>query len=306
VKSRASLDTQEPPKTRRRADVEACRTIAAAMIVWYHAGAGAPEISYGGLIIFLIISTYLAAQSANRSITDSLKAKFQRLLVPWAFWLTVYGAVNLILGKPLTPESGNCLAKLLTGTATHLWYMPFIFLMLLLIDVAKNNVGTSTLGVFSGLAAAGVLFAVPLWRDYSIALGYPIAQYSHASAGVMIGLFLGYRPRMPKYLFAAIFALIVGAAVCALPWRGVGTTYLVGILFGSVLCLEWLDGFNFNLLAGVAPYTLGIYFIHILVLWGVTKLRIPDMAEFALTLVISTGVVIGLSKAFPRFVRYWA
>lgn len=286
--------------------MEAFRTIAAAMIVWYHAGAGAQEIAYGGLIVFLIISTYLAAQAGKRSIKVSLKVKSQRLMIPWLVWMAVYGAVNLVLGKPVAPESGSWLGKFLTGTATHLWYMPFIFLALLLIDVLKNNLGARSIGVMSGFAAAAILFTVACWRDYSIALGYPVAQYCHAAAGVMLGLFFGYRLQVPKYLFRAILALVVAGATYALPWRGVGATYLVGILFGGVLSYEWLKDANFGGLEKLAPYTLGIYFIHILVLWGITKLHIPDLAEFALTLPLSAVLVIGLSKRYPKLVRYWA
>jgi fucose 4-O-acetylase-like acetyltransferase len=286
--------------------VEAFRTIAATMIVWYHAGVGAQEFAYGGLIVFLIISTYLAAQAASRNIKVGLKVKFERLMIPWAFWMVVYGVVNLVLGKPLMPESSSWLGKLLTGTATHLWYMPFIFGTLLLVDVLKNNVSPPLIGVLSGIAAASILFGVSLWRDYSLTLGYPIAQYCHAAAGALIGLFFGCRRWMPKHLFLSLLALLVAGAVYALPWRGVGATYLVGILFGSVLSFEWLGGFNFHFLEKLAPYTLGIYFIHILVLWGVTKLHIPDLFEFALTLLLSAIVVIPLSKRFPQHVRYWA
>jgi fucose 4-O-acetylase-like acetyltransferase len=285
--------------------VEAFRTLAAAMIVWYHAGVGMQELAYGGLIVFLIISTYLAAQAGNRSIKLSLKAKFQRLMVPWFVWVVIYGTVNLMLGKPVAPESSSWLGKFLTGTAPHLWYMPFIFMALLLIDVLKNNVSARLIGVASGFAAATILFTVACWRDYSLTLGYPVAQYCHAAAGVALGLFFGYRTKIPKYLFLGLLALVLAGAVYAMSWRSVGATYLVGILCGGVLSYEWLDGANFLGLEKLAPYTLGIYFIHILVLWGITKLHVPDLAEFALTLPLSAAIVIGLSKRFPESVHYW-
>lgn len=300
------MNTESLLPTRRRHDVEAFRTIAAAMIVWYHAGAEGQEIAYGGLIIFLIISTYLAAQAGTRSIQSSLQAKFHRLIVPWLLWDIVYGAVTLSLGKPPGPECSSWVGKLLTGTATHLWYMPFIFMALLLIDVLKNNVRAPVIGAAAAVAAATALFTVSAWRDVSIGMGYPVAQYCHAASGALIGLFLGYKSRMPKYLFLALFALLVAAALHALPWRGVGVTYLVGLLFGGILSFEWLAGANFHGLEKLAPYTLGIFFIHVLVLWGVTKLHIPDKIEFLLTFALSAALVIGLSKKFPRLVRYWA
>jgi fucose 4-O-acetylase-like acetyltransferase len=300
------LDTPAPPDKQKRPDVEAFRTIAAAMIVWYHAGAEGQEIAYGGLIVFLIISTYLAALARDRDMRSSLKTKLHRLIVPWAFWMVVYGLVNLVLGKPLAPESSNWVAKLLAGTATHLWYMPFIFMTLLLTDVLKNNLRSAWLGAGGGIAAAALLFTISAWRDVSIAMGYPVAQYCHAAAGAMIGLLFGFRSRMPKSLFLGLFALVIAAAICALPWRGVGATYLVGILFGATLSFEWLRGAHFLGLERLAPYTLGIYFVHVLVLWGVTKLRLPNVAEFIITLGLSAALVIGLSRQFPRWVRYWA
>lgn len=301
-----SLDTQRQTHLLRRADVEAFRVIAAAMIVWYHAGVGAQEVAYGGLIVFLIISTYLAAQSRNRSPAASLQAKVERLIVPWLFWMAVYGVVNLLFGKPWAPGAGDGLEKLLAGTAPHLWYMPFIFFALLLIDVVKRSVRPPAIGVFSGVSAAVILMTAGLWRDYSIALGSPLAQYCHAMAGVLIGLFFGYRDQIQKYIFLGLLILLIGSAIFALPWRGVGVTYLVGIVFGCVLSFEWLRGFNFGALERLSPYTLGIYFIHILVLWGVDKLRLMNAVDFVLTFLISALVVVGMLRRYPKFGRYWA
>jgi surface polysaccharide O-acyltransferase-like enzyme len=122
----------------------------------------------------------------------------------------------------------------------------------------------------------------------------------------MIGLFLGYRLKLPKYLFLGTLVAIAGSAFYALPWRGVGVTYLVGIAFGIALSFEWLRNVRLSILEKLAPYTLGIYFIHVLVLWIVTKLHIPDLAEFVLTFTISATVVVLFSRRYPKIVRYWA
>jgi hypothetical protein len=67
--------------------------------------------------------------------------------------------------------------------------------------------------------------------------------------------------------------------------------------------VEWHE---FPWAGKVAPYELGIYFVHTLVLWVITKLNIPDLMEFALTLPLSAILVIRLPANCPKAVRYWA
>jgi fucose 4-O-acetylase-like acetyltransferase len=290
----------------KRHDVEVFRVLGAAMIIWYHAGAYGQEYAYAGLIIFLILSAYLAVLADKKDLKTSLVAKVHRLIVPWFTWVVIYGAICLVMGKRLVPDVDGVVGKLLAGTAPHLWYMPFIFFALLLVDVLKNNAKASVVGLVGGLFSAGMLFSVSIWRAPSIEMGPPFAQYFHAIAAVGIGVFFGQREQMRKHLFLIVFALLIAASIYALPWRGVGATYLIGILCGGVISYRLLEKINFHGLERFAPYTLGIYFVHVLVLWGVTKLQAPDPGEFILTLVFSSILVVGATKMFPRTVKYWA
>ena len=107
--------------------IELLRIVAAFGIIWFHSKL--PEfgiVSYGGLVIFLTFSSYFAA-IAPISRPDYLLRLGKRLLLPWAAWWLVYGALNLADHRPLLLPHHDITLGVLTGTHIHLWYLPFIF-----------------------------------------------------------------------------------------------------------------------------------------------------------------------------------
>ena len=115
----------------RNGTLDYARLLAAFGIVFFHAGAPGGAIGYAALPFFLMLLVVLAFPGAVRvSFPAYLRGRVQRLLVPWVIWSGVYGVLKLaelvVTGAPFGSEFS--LNMILTGTALHLWFLPFAFL----------------------------------------------------------------------------------------------------------------------------------------------------------------------------------
>ncbi len=121
----------KPGEAAHRDAFDWLRVAAVLGIVWFHADPGNWRwLAYSGLPIFLLMSTFLAANSASgRGFREHLGKRARRLLLPWAFWSLLYALWTaqhaLRHGTPVLGALPSC--WLVAGGAGHLWYFPFIF-----------------------------------------------------------------------------------------------------------------------------------------------------------------------------------
>ena len=64
---------------RKRADIEFLRVLSTFGIVWFHSGVFGHEFAYSGLIVFLILSMYLAGGSGAADVL-TLRRRLERLV----------------------------------------------------------------------------------------------------------------------------------------------------------------------------------------------------------------------------------
>lgn len=294
----------------KRQDIELLRIISTFAIVWYHSGAIGHEISYGGLIIFVLLSMYLAGQS-NYSGNHPYLRKFERIIIPWSIWFVIYGLVNVLLHKPIIPLHNGIFAGILSGSSIHLWYMPFIFGCLLLFDIVKRHASKSLIAWLSAVLTTTILGSTPFWRLESIQLGEPLAQYAHALAAVTLGIFFSYLSILHgRYQIFLLFIIVI-SALSAIPYTGVGIPYLIGIFAGSILVYRpllnklWIfTGSSFDF-SSISQYTLGIYFVHVLILTVLEKTHFFYGIYLPLTgIVLSILTVYLLRRTFPKLAKY--
>jgi fucose 4-O-acetylase-like acetyltransferase len=249
-------------------NIEALRILGALGIVWYHARGPGYAIAYGGLVLFLILSFYLAGNAASR---PSPLRRAQRLLQPWLLWMAVYGAVNLATHQPLIDTEYGVLAGILAGTSIHLWYLPFIFLCLIAYDQLRRIAAPDVLAMSGAVLAAVLLMLAPLWQPQLQTIGYPLAQYLHAAAGVGLGIYFAnassysWQWRLPLNV-----ALLLVAAL-ALPVYGIGLPYLLGIAAGWLLAAPPLPASVGRWVNPLGAATFGVYCCHILVMRIIAK-----------------------------------
>ena len=293
------------PQTGKRQDIELLRVISAFGIVWFHSGATGNDIAYSGLIIFLVLSLYLAAQSTGAPKSVFHRAK--RLLVPWLVWFTFYGAINLARHRPFISFENGIVTGILTGPSTHLWYMPFIFIMLLAFDWLRVRLSPRLIGYASAALAIIVFITAYTWRPWSLQVGAPYAQFAHALNGVLTGVFLAYYFNLPKFYRSVLLLVNLALAMylAILPMPGVGIPYLLAISLSAVVLLYGRyqpKGINFNWLS---ECTLGIYLIHPFCFMIIYYFHIVDGAGVPLVVfVASTISVMLLKRVAPGFSKY--
>lgn len=290
---------------RKRADIELLRVLSTFGIVWFHSGVFGYELAYSGLVVFLILSMYLAGGSGAADVL-TLRRRLERLVVPWFFWCAVYAGLNIFRGVPAIPLDGGLVAGVLAGPSIHLWYMPFIFMCLLALDVIKSHLSQSCVAIGSGVAAFLILSTVSLWRPMSMGLILPLPQWVHASAAIFIGVFFLYFYQVSRFIGIALLLSILSAAVYATSVAGVGVPYLVGIVAGALIVSKLLGRFKFDF-GFLSECTLGVYFVHVFVILVFFKfgVALEGLFPFAVFFV-SVLVVFTMRRLFPRLARYWS
>ena len=290
----------------KRPDIELLRIISIFAIIWYHAVTEGREVSYAGLIVFLILSAYLAGKN-NSSDNHRIVRRAERLLIPWAVWFIIYGAVNVVAHKSIVPLNNGFIAGVLAGPSIHLWYVPFLFVCLTLFDFVRHYASGPSIAWSSATLAIITLGSTAVWLLGSIQLGYPIVQYAHAAAGIFLGAFFSYLDRLPRHIGAVLLLVIIVASVSAIPYEGVGIPYLIGIAAGCIVAFQIFKNASSMNLSDISQCTFGIYFVHILFLKFVKKINtVPEIVVPIIVFFLSIVTVFFMRRSFPKAAKYWS
>lgn len=292
---------------KKQQNIELARIVGACGIVFYHSGVKGEEYFYSALVVFIMLSAYISGKTVDIPLFEKTKIRFERLLVPWMFWFLIYGLANLARGKPFVSSSNGWSAGILAGPSDHLWYMPFIFACLVIFDFLKRHLDGKKIGFWSGVFAITMLATSTIWREYSISMGYPWAQYFHACAAIGIGIFMLYAKDLKKNTVLMVFSLLVLSSIKNINLHGIGIPYLIGVVAGIVLiyCAD-LNNLNIDL-GKFSGLTLGIYFVHKIFL-SLLKSHFP-IGDFLLPCVaflFSALFVWVMQSACPRMNKYWS
>lgn len=296
--------TIQPRHEIRRQDIEILRILSAFGIVFFHANGS--NVAYAALIIFAILSMFLSGTEKKKVTVELVSKRFKRLIIPWVVWFVIYGLINLVRQKEFFPVGSGVVSGILAGSSIHLWYMPFIFGCILLFDVIKNNFSRIFISIASPLLAAIILFFTPIWREASIELGAPLAQYAHAMAAIFIGISFSYIGSQNKYISTFLLFLIISSAIIALPFSGVGLTYLIAILCSLLLITKLGERCQKIDFYPLSQCMLGVYFIHIAIMRLVGKFFLGQGILIPIvTFITSTIFVFFARKLFPKLACYW-
>lgn len=187
-----------PHRDTHNASYDYARLVAVIGIIWFHAQAPGALIGYSGLAFFLMLLVHLALPQAAKVRDQAHRApaflryaaaRGQRLLWPWLIASIAYGALKLIevlRGSPWGAEFQT--SMWLTGTALHLWFLPFAFAVSLALwplgRLLRQHGGGHTTPlafILTGLALASLALA------QEAALVIPLAQWAYALPAVLFG-----------------------------------------------------------------------------------------------------------------------
>lgn len=275
----------------KRQDIELLRIVSAFGIVWFHSGAVGSSIAYTGLIVFVVLSMYFfvrrgagsvqsvrpeasSAAADTSSAASRLAARAGRLLVPWLAWFGFYALFNLVTHRPIVQTAGGPLAAVLTGPSIHLWYLPFIFIVMTLAEPLLDRLTAPVLAWSSALLATLDFAAVDVWRPYATQLGAPYSQYFHALPAVLAGVYLACCQALPSLHRNLLLYAMLFAAALTWPEASIAVPYVLGISICAAVLSTTPPLFGELDIGRLSACALGIYLIHPFLLGVVLKFRL--------------------------------
>jgi fucose 4-O-acetylase-like acetyltransferase len=289
----------------RRQDIEFLRIISALGIVVFHHTQN--EYALSSLMIFVIISFFLAGSKKKEVTKDLMQSRFRRLMIPWFFWFLVYGLSNALHREPFIPRENGVLSGILAGPSIHLWYVPFLFGALLIFDVFKQHLSTKMIAIGAPFLAAAILLATPWWRNASIEIGPPLAQYVSVLPAALIGIYLSHLFTLSLRLNISLIAILIVSAGSATGFNGVGWTYLIALLLTSPLIFDVFSSRLTLDLSTISSCMFGVYLLHVKIL-GYTNKLIPAAGILIpiTAFLVTTIIVYATRRMFPRVAHYWS
>ncbi|MCF7702195.1 acyltransferase family protein [Loktanella sp. M215] len=278
----------------RNGTLDLARLVAAFGIVAFHAGGPGAAVGYAGLPFFLILLVAYARPAAH--VMDFGRftiVRAHRLLQPWVIWSAIYGTLKLLeatlTGRPLSQEFNA--GMILTGPALHLWFLPFAFLVSILLYPALRLVRPTaiviacTLLVGTGLAMSG------LQQDRLFPT--PIAQWLFAGPAVCLGVALGfYQGR--TVVQAMIWSIFMGIAFAAGWTAGVPQLAIAGGVFIlCTLCPTHSTAFS----RWASNVAMGVYLVHPLCLSVLD--RVTPLKEATVEMTVAACICATLLASRP-------
>lgn len=201
--------------------------------------------------------------SVNWDRPRSAAALAKALLLPWAFWMVFYGLLSFPRHQPIVGMEHGVMRGVLMGTAGHLWFLPYIWVVLVAFNTVKRHVAPRTLFFVTLAGATGLLLTVSWWRPWSVTIDSPFTRYIHVTLMVFAGIAYGVSRQLS---IDALWLLPLGVAllyVASLGMEGVSLPYALGA--GVVVVADraspWLPRL-WNV-EGVSRCMMDVYLSHI-------------------------------------------
>lgn len=295
-----------PPKDyrmRRNAVLDHARLWAAFGIVFFHTGAPGGTIGYAALPFFLMLLVVLMVPGARRMRPgEFIHSRAKRLLFPWLTWSAIYGVLKLLdavkSAKPLATEFPSHVW--LTGTALHLWFLPFAFIgCVALYPVVRLRPGVPGLVGLLAMSAFLALLLLGLHQNQNLPI--PLPQWTLGGAAMLLAIGFALAEGQSARLMLALAVLLACLlAALAIGWQG-SILQLGGAGGVLTLCLLWYRP-ETSLSQQAARLSLGVYLAHPMV--SALLVRLTPLPQKGLALAICT-IFGSLALAWLIDVKPW-
>lgn len=300
--------------------IEWLRFLAAFGIVWFHTeNAQWRSVGYAGLPIFLLVFGFLIVVHYDEiGLSEFVKRRALRLLVPWAFWSVIYIAARYIKAVFIDKDTPDLfsLNTLLIGGSLHLWFLPFSFLLALVFwllckVVFKSLEQTKSQVVWISLllivSACSFYFCDYIRMNYNLMA--PFSQWLFALPSLPVGFAFGYIVRSVKTTyqpFLFILICIITIFTCFYTYRQWDSRTVVSYGVGTwltILAVQYQLPYE-KTAKQFSALTYGIYLIHPLVIsvLGVIFHQIHPAVMITSVFVLSFAIVYFLKRTLFRFV----
>lgn len=288
-----------------RQGIDLARFVAAYGVVAAHALASTRDwVGHLALALFLILTAFLAVQSAGRAGGSyAYLPRVKRLILPWLVWSAFFRLLDMAISDrpdrfvPLTEPW-----SLLYGSYIHLWFLPFVGLAMVLVGPAVRFI---TSPARLSLAAFGlVVLSAPLfWAHERLGLPEPLPQWCFALPTYGLGLLIGVASTMGRAAVPLTATLAMTALALWLgnlqPWTW---TLLAAV---AAFQLFWRLPLRGGWLPHLGQVSFGIYLVHpffMLVVYKLAGAEVNRMAGATLAFLMSWGAV-ALLRRIPAFAR---
>lgn len=286
----------------RRIDIEFIRVLACLGIVYFHAGVLSGinnAIAYSGLVVFVLISVFY---SGKHQKTDQVVSLAKKIMVPYFIWSVIYFSLYYVSGKSISEIVGW--KTIISGTSIHLWYLPFIFLVLVIVGRIKNFIPLKVLSGMSGVLFTVWLYFSPAWRANVDVV--PFAQYMHALGGVFLALSVASLARWISY-----GSLCAGILMCIYLFQfgdyGISVVYCISAVVAFLLTIKPTSITKTEkLVTLLSSLTFSIYLVHPFGLAIMSKLNLGgNIVTPALVFAFSGAGIWILRKVIPVKYSKW-
>ena len=305
------------------------RIVAALCIIAFHGFPPSHPLNpygYVGLVLFLLISiTLMGCSSRQESWMDYSARQGRKILKPWLFWTGFYGFLAWGLGANVLPLQGfsvrEILAYSVAGSAVHLWYLPFIFLVSLLvralhlfapIELSETDFNRAQLHQQAWLLGLILMGAgsICLSVDWAVEVSpdWPWEQWITSLPTIFLGLAIATCLKLPPRLAHRWMIGICVAVLLACFWlwgqeeQAVSFRYIFAYGFGVPLfCAsfslknkawpQWME----KLSAAMC----GVYLIHYATLWLSYIVMPSQLGDFGIVLAMTVSSF-GLALLMPK------
>jgi surface polysaccharide O-acyltransferase-like enzyme len=305
-------------------NLDAARVLAAYAVIWIHT-ARCPEMMPSVALGRFAVPFYLAAavlliiqgarRGRQRRFLAYLGHRSRRLLLPFAAWSGLYLLLKAIkyVALPNQPNDFPGAEALLVGTAYHLWFLPFLFAVSVvvywlgaLLSTPRTRGPVLVVALVSGLGWS--LLPVPTTSPRWEAVQFMWLALPGVCWAVVLATVWTYWPERRRHTswWRGLAVLLWTAATCWL-WSTARQPLAEAMAGLAFLCLAldertlrgaaWLGQF--------APLAYGVYLSHLL--WikigeavfqhiGQPRTAAADLALFALVAWLSTVTAWLLSR----------
>lgn len=273
----------------RNASVDVLRFVGALGIVLFHMGLPGAWIGLSALPMFVALIVFYGMGRSPRHHA-------RRLLVPWLIWSAIFGVAKIaqagLHGAPLISEFAPWMV--LTGTALHLWFLPFAFVFLAgAWAVLRFLPGF----MFWGLCVCGAV--VSLWAVNALTLPTPVPQWFSTLPAAFAGAAMARTGRS-----VPVLALVAGGAAGAIGlagWHGASWQLLIAALSMALALNIRMSPTRVS--DWMAQVSFGIYLIHPLV-YALCLMVLPrySWGTFAVTVAGSILGTMAMRRLWPASV----
>lgn len=276
--------------------IEIFRVLCTFFIVQFHTNPiFGKQFFYSGLIFFVFVSIYLNLKKKEQGLY--LKNNFNRLIVPWIIWCFIYAVGNKVIHGYFFTVDEIDLFTLLRGSKTHLWYLPFMFTILVIVN-SQRKTDDLIVVISCLLLYIFMMFLTPIWRQFSVNLPEPFPQYFHILPAVFASLAIS---KSSKENIPVVITALLISTFFSINFKGIFVPYLTGlIMFSFVLTFPffslkkhvWVDLFS--------KQSMGIYLIHPAFIHFFDSIKISVGWCFPFLIYFSSFVfIIGVKRFIP-------